>query len=108
MLRDAKREKGRSPEIRTPVPERQRLLGGKVQLAPDLYGIFDRPSDRAAILVHLQYAFYILAIFFVGGKMKSDRDPLEHKHVVLCLYLPYHLCIEAILIEGNLTRCQRA
>ena len=40
--------------------------------------------------------------------MKSDRDPLEHKHFVLCLYLPYHLCIEAILIEGNLARCQRA
>jgi len=40
--------------------------------------------------------------------MKSDCDSLDHKYFVLCLYLPYHVCIEALLIKGNLTRCQRA
>jgi hypothetical protein len=40
--------------------------------------------------------------------MKSDRNSLDHKHLILCLYLSYHLCVEAIFIKGNLTRCQRA
>jgi hypothetical protein len=40
--------------------------------------------------------------------MQSDCDSLDDKHLVLCLYLPHHVCIEAIFVEGNLTRCQRA
>jgi hypothetical protein len=59
-----------------PALERRRLLGGKVQLAPDLYGPFYRPSDRAAILVHFEHALYGLAVFFVGGEVDSLRDPL--------------------------------
>ncbi len=32
--------------------------------------------------------------------------PLEDKDLVLCYYLPYRVSVE--VMEGNLTRCQRA
>ena len=32
--------------------------------------------------------------------------PLEDENLVLCFYLPYRVGVE--VIEGNLTRCQRA
>jgi hypothetical protein len=40
--------------------------------------------------------------------MDSDRDPLEYEHLVLSLDLPHHVGVEAVPIEGNLTRSQRA
>jgi len=84
------------------------LLGGKVQLTLDLYGIFDRPSYRTTILVHLEHALYVLAIFFVGAEVDSVRDPLENQHLVLGFYLTNSVSIEAVFVEGDLTRCQRA
>jgi hypothetical protein len=86
----------------------QQLPDAKVQLTCDRYAISNRPSNRTAILLHLEHTFYGLAIILVGAKMQSDRYPLNHKHPILRLYLPYHVCIEPILVEGNLTRCQRA
>ena len=83
-------------------------LGGKVQLARDLYTVLDGPSNRAAILVHLEHTFYSLAVFFVGGQVKSNRDPLAHEHFVLGLYLTRHVGVEAARVEGNLARYQRA
>ena len=47
-------------------------------------------------------------VFFVGSEVESDRDSLGHEHFVLCFYLSYHVGVEAVLVEGNLTRCQRA
>jgi len=32
--------------------------------------------DRAAILIHLKYVSYGLAVFFVGNEVESDPDPL--------------------------------
>ena len=52
------------------------LLGGEVQLARDLYGGLDGRSDRAAILVHSDYALYGLAILLLSGEMKGLLDPL--------------------------------
>ena len=92
----------------TPAPEPQGLLGGKVQLAPDLYGIFDRPSHRAAILIHFEHPLYGLAVFFVGVEVDSVSNPLENKNLVLGFYLPNRVGVEAVFVEGNLTRCQRA
>ena len=64
------------------------LLGGKVQLARDLYGGLDGRSDRTAILVHFDHALYGLAILLLSGEMEGLLDPLEHKHLVFSLYLP--------------------
>jgi hypothetical protein len=64
------------------------LLGGQVQLARDLYGGLDGPSNRTAILVHFDHALYGLAILLLSGEMKSLLDPLEHEHLILSLYLP--------------------
>ena len=89
-------------------PSRGWLFGGKVQLARYLYAIPDGPGDRATILVHLEHAFYGLAVFFFGGEVDGDRDPLAHEHVTLGLYLSRHVGVEVVLVEGNLTRCQRA
>jgi hypothetical protein len=58
--------------------------------------------------VHVEYVFYGLAVLHLGGEVESCSDPLEHEHLVLGLYLPDGIGIEAVLIEGNLTRCQRA
>ena len=64
------------------------LLGGEVQLARDLYGRLDGCSDRTATLVHVEHALYGLAILLLSGEMEGLLDPLEHKHLVLSLYLP--------------------
>ena len=64
------------------------LLGGKVQLARDLYGRPDGRSDRTAILVHFDHALYGLAILLLSSEMEGLLDPLEHKHLVLSFYLP--------------------
>src|SRR5947209_2514063 len=85
-----------------------RLLGRKVQLALDLYGCLDGRGYLTGILVHLQYAFYGLALFLVGAKVEGNLDPLAHEQVVLDLHLARHVGVEAILVEGNLTRFQRA
>src|SRR5919202_3014127 len=57
--------------------------------------------DRAIVLIHVEYVFHSLAVFFSGGQVDSNSDPLEH--LVLGLYLPNGVGIEAIPVEGNLT-----
>ena len=52
------------------------LLGGKVQLARDLYGGLDGCSDRTATLVHFDHALYGLAILLLSGEMEGLLDPL--------------------------------
>jgi hypothetical protein len=84
------------------------LLSSKVQLACDLYCRLDGSSYWAAIFVDFKHAFYALAVLFFGRQVDGVRDPLEHKHVVFCLYLPDGVSVEAVLVKGNLTRCQRA
>ena len=39
---------------------------------------------------------------------KACPDPLDHQHLVLGLYLSHGVGVEALPVEGNLTRCQRA
>jgi hypothetical protein len=39
---------------------------------------------------------------------KARPDPLAHEHLVLGLYLTRHVGVEALPVEGNLTRYQRA
>ena len=80
------------------------LLGGEVQLARDLYGGLDRRRHRTFILVHFDRALYGLAIFLLGGEMEGLLNPLEHENLVLCLYLTHSIGVEAVLVEGNLTR----
>jgi hypothetical protein len=40
--------------------------------------------------------------------MESLLDPLKYEDLVLRLYLTDGIGVEALLLEGNLTRCQRA
>jgi hypothetical protein len=40
--------------------------------------------------------------------VKGLLNPLDHENLVLRLYLPDRVGVETVLIEGNLTRCQRA
>ena len=80
------------------------LLGGEVQLARDLYSGLDGHRHRTFILVHFDHALYGLAILLLGGEMEGLLNPLEHKHLVLCLYLTHSIGVEAVLVEGNLTR----
>jgi hypothetical protein len=84
------------------------LLGGKFQLACYLYAIHDGPCDRTALSVYIDYAFYGLAILLLGSEMEGLLDPLDYEYVVFRLYLPDRVGVKTILIEGNLTRCQRA
>lgn len=42
------------------------------------------------------------------GEVKGLPDPLDHQHLVLGLYLLHGVGVEALLVEGNVTRCQRA
>ncbi len=58
--------------------------------------------------MHLEHAFYCLAVFFLGRQVEGDRDPLTHEHLVLSVYLLDSVGIEAVFVEGNLTRRQRA
>jgi hypothetical protein len=39
---------------------------------------------------------------------KDRLDPLDHQHLALILYLPYGVGVEAVFVEGDLTRRQRA
>ena len=84
------------------------LLSGKVQFAGDLYRGLDGRSDRTAILVHFDHTLYGLPILLLSGEMEGLLNPFEHKHLVLSLYLPDGIGVEAVLLKGNLTRCQRA
>ena len=72
------KQKGRSP-VEDPSANIQAedvLLGGEIQLARDLYTVLDGPSNRAAILVHFDYALYGLAILLLSGEMEDLLDPL--------------------------------
>ena len=40
--------------------------------------------------------------------MKGNRDPLAHERLILGLYLPRQVCVEAVRVKGNLARYQRA
>lgn len=40
--------------------------------------------------------------------MEDLFDPLEYENLVLRLYLANGIGVETVLVEGNLTRCQRA
>jgi hypothetical protein len=40
--------------------------------------------------------------------VESLLDPLEYKNLALRLYFTDSIGVEAIFVEGNLTRCQRA
>ena len=80
------------------------LLGGEVQLARDLYGGLDGRRHRTFILVHFDHALYGLAILLLGAEMEGLLNPLEHENLVLCLYLTHSIGVEAVLVEGNLTR----
>jgi hypothetical protein len=84
------------------------LLGSEVQFARDLYGRLDGDRYRTAILIHLDHALYGLAILLIRSEMECLLDPLEYEDLVLCLYLTDSIGIETLLLEGNLTRCQRA
>ena len=105
--------KGRSPSTRGLRPKaniraEDVLIGCEVQLARDLYGGLDGPGYRTAILVHFDHTLYGLPILLLSGEMEGLLDPLEHEHLILSLYLPNGTGVEAVLVEGNLTRCQRA
>jgi hypothetical protein len=68
----------------------------------------DRLGDGTAVGVNVEHALYGLAVFPVRGEVKCSLDPLDHQHLVLGLYLPDGVGVEALLVEGKLTRCQRA
>jgi hypothetical protein len=80
------------------------LLGGEIQLARDLYSGLDGQRHRTFILVHFDHALYGLAILLLGGEMEGLLNPFEHENLVLCLYLTHSIGVEAVLVEGNLTR----
>ena len=80
------------------------LLGGKVQLARDLYGGLDGHRHRTAILVHFDHALYGLAILLLRSEMEGLLDSLEYENLVLSLYLTDCIGVETVLVEGNLTR----
>ncbi len=106
-------KKGRSPtRSETPALDWLRteaaLPSGKVQLARDLYAAHDGAGDRTAVGVYVDHALYGLAILLLGAQVEGLLDPLDHEHVALGFYLPNRIGVEAVFVEGNLTRCQRA
>ena len=82
------------------------LSGSEVQLATNFDAAPEGPSDGATGGVDSQHPLYLLAVLLFGGEVESLFDPLENKHLVRCLYLPHRVGVE--VLEGNLTRCQRA
>lgn len=50
----------------------------------------------------------MLAVLFVGAEVEGLLDPLEHQNLVLGLYFPHRVGVEAVFLEDDLTRCQRA
>jgi hypothetical protein len=84
------------------------LLGREVQLTRDLYGGLDGHRHRTAILVHFDHALYGLAILLLRSEMEGLLDPLKYENLLLCFYLTDCIGVETVLLEGNLTRCQRA
>ncbi len=58
--------------------------------------------DRAIVLIHVEYVFHGLAVFFSGSQV--DRNSAQEEHLILGLYLPDGVGIEAAIpVEGNLT-----
>jgi hypothetical protein len=70
--------------------------------------MLDRPSNGAAILVHLQHPLYSFAVFLIRSKVEGSLYALHYEYFTLSFYLPSGVGVEAILIEGDLTRRQRA
>ena len=83
-----------------------RLSGGGVYLTDNLYAALDRAGHRTGVRVEPQYSLYLLAVPFLSAEVECLLYPLEDENLVLCFYLPY--CVSVEVIEGNLTRCQRA
>ena len=95
--------------FRAPEAERgldSRLLGPEVELARDLDAALDGSSDRTRVSVDVYHPLYLLAVFLLGGEVEGLLDSLNDEYLLLGLYLPYRVGVEAV--EGNLTRYQRA
>ena len=82
------------------------LSGGEVELACDLDAALHGTGDRARVGVDLYYPLYLLAVSLIGGEVEGLLDPLDDEYLLLGLYLPHRVGVEAV--ERNLTRYQRA
>ena len=71
MNKDKKKDR---PKVNSRVEDV--LLSGKVQFAGDLYGGFDGPGHRTAILVHFDHTLYGLPILLLSAEMEGMLDPL--------------------------------
>ena len=65
-------------------------------------------SNRAAVSINIDYTLYCFAVFLICGKVKGNCNAFNYEYLTLGFYLPDRVGVEAILVEGNLTRCQRA
>ena len=67
--------------------------------------LMDR-ANRAAVGINTDYTLYSLVVVLISGKVEGDVDALNYEYLTLGLYLPGGIGVE--VIEGNVTRCQRA
>ncbi len=79
---------------------------GKVELAGDLDAPLDGAGDGATSGVDLERPFYFFAVLLTSCEVEYLPYALEDENLVLRLYLPHGVGVE--VIEGDLTRCQRA
>ena len=79
---------------------------GEGELANDLDAPLDGAGDGARIRVDPEHPLYLLAVLFVGGEVEDLLYPSDNEDLVLRLYLSQRVAVE--ILEGNLTRCQRA
>jgi len=84
------------------------LRGREVELARNLDAVLYGSCDRTTVRIYFQYPLYGLPVLLVSREVKGLRDPLDHQHLVLGLYLPHRVGVKAIVIERDLTRRQRA
>ena len=82
------------------------LPGSEIELARDLDAALYGPGYRARVGVDLEHPFYRCAILLLGGEVESGGNPPDDEDLLLGLYLPHGVGVEAV--EGNLTRYQRA
>ena len=67
--------------------------------------LMDR-ANRAAVGINTDYTLYSLVVVLISGKVEGDVDALNYEYLTLGLYLPGGISVE--VVEGNVTRCQRA
>jgi hypothetical protein len=84
------------------------VLSDELELSAHVDSSLEAPCHRTEPRVDVVHALGFLTAVGGHGEAVADSDPLDHEHLVLGLDLADRLDLEAVPLNIDLTRVQRA